>query len=211
MNAEDVEPNSTDSSMEFDELHSLQSHASLLRSNSSEIPDFFPLQEELRLSNYSESSHHSELFQSSELVHYSECFDNCECSEHSECSEHFNFERSNNDGYRQGDILHDDPENLLLLLHSPSNSSSSSSNKNSVHGNSKVLKFLHGWALKHNITHKAISDLLHGLKENHECFADESESKFSVDARTLLKTKVKLIKKLLTLAITFTLDCKNNY
>jgi hypothetical protein len=33
------------------------------------------------------------------------------------------------------------------------------------------------------------------LKENHECFADESECKFPVSARTLLKTEIKLMKK----------------
>lgn len=85
-NTENVELNSTDSSMEFDE-HISQSHASLLtvKSNSSEIPDFLPLQEEFRISNNfepSHHSHHSELSQSSELIHHSENFDNFECSEH---------------------------------------------------------------------------------------------------------------------------------
>lgn len=36
-----------------------------------------------------------------------------------------------------------------------------------------------------------------GLKENHECFADDSESRFSISARTLLKTEVKLVKKII--------------
>ncbi|KYN18622.1 hypothetical protein ALC57_09060 [Trachymyrmex cornetzi] len=55
-----------------------------------------------------------------------------------------------------------------------------------------ILKFLRGWALKHNITHAAISDLLVGLKENDQCFADDqSEPKFPIreSARTLLKTR----------------------
>ncbi|KYN18354.1 hypothetical protein ALC57_09336, partial [Trachymyrmex cornetzi] len=75
------------------------------------------------------------------------------------------------------------------------NSGCSESSKNSVSSNSKVLKFLRGWALKHNITHEATSDLLKGLKENYECFADESESRFPISAKTLLKTEVKLTKK----------------
>jgi len=60
-----------------------------------------------------------------------------------------------------------------------------------------TLKFLRGWALKHNITHEAISDLLTGLKQNHECFADdELEPRFPISARTLLKTEVRLVKKI---------------
>lgn len=59
----------------------------------------------------------------------------------------------------------------------------------------KILQFLRVWALKHNVTHEAISDLLKGLKGNHECFADDSEFRFPTSARTLLKTEVKLIKK----------------
>ncbi|EFN72002.1 hypothetical protein EAG_06099, partial [Camponotus floridanus] len=54
---------------------------------------------------------------------------------------------------------------------------------------------LRGWALKHNITHEAVSELLKGLKKNHKCFANELETNFPIDARTLLKTNVKLIKK----------------
>lgn len=37
--------------------------------------------------------------------------------------------------------------------------------------------------------------MLAGLKKNHECFADELEAKFPINARTLLMTKLKLIKK----------------
>jgi len=54
--------------------------------------------------------------------------------------------------------------------------------------------------LKYNIRHEAISNLLTGLKENHECFMDsETELRFSISAYTLLKTNVKLIKKVVEL------------
>lgn len=65
----------------------------------------------------------------------------------------------------------------------------------SVSANSKMLQFLGGWVLKHNVTHDAISDLLKGLKQNHVCFADDTEYKFPNSARTLLKTKINFIKK----------------
>lgn len=169
----------------------------------------------IELPNFSNSQHsegflcnkskHSELSKHVELSEHSELSDQCNLSELSEQSELFehsdlsHFEYRSND--EESDILHENinPDDPPQDSQSPHNSSSSSqSSEKSV--SSKLmfpLNFLRGWALKHNITHAAISDLLAGLKENHECFADdESEPRFPTSARTLLQTEVKLIKKI---------------
>lgn len=89
----------------------------------------------------------------------------------------------------------DSPSSLDL---SSNSSNFSQSDNNTFNPQWKVLKFLRGWALKYNITHEAVSNLLAGLKENHECFVDndESNTRFPTDAQTLLKTNVKLSKKI---------------
>lgn len=159
-----------------------------------ELPDFFNYQHSEVYFLCNESEH-------SELCEHSELFDQCDLSEHSELSEQFEHFGLSHFEYRdtdEGDILHeninsDDPPQDPQ---SPLNSSSSSSAK-SISSKLMTLKFLRGWALKHNVSHAAISDLLAGLKENHECFADdESEPRFPTSARTLLQTEVKLIKKI---------------
>lgn len=182
---EDIEEaRSTDSSIEFEQLCLQQLHKSVT-SHSSEVPNV-PYKKESDLAHHSTFSHHSELTHHSEPSNYSNL------SEH---SEDFDFECSNNDSFG-GDISHENiSSDDSLHSHSSSNSSSSQSSKNSVSGNSKVLQFLRGWALKYNVTHEAISDLLKGLKENHECFADDSESRFPISARTLLKTEIKFNKR----------------
>lgn len=181
LTAENVEEsNSTDSSIEFDQSDNQQSYA-FIKNNSSKIPD----------KTKSELSHYSELALHSEFVQHSKSSDNLELSEHFESSdfESDDFESDNYDS--EDNTLH---ENINPNDSSSSNSSSSQST-HSVSDNSKMIKFLRGWALKHNVTHEATSDLLKDLKENHECFVDESKFTFPVTARTLLKTKVKFIKK----------------
>lgn len=174
--AEDNESNSTDISSNHDPSHIQQLHTFAITHNIEE-PDSHP-------------SHHPNF--DGFLCNDSELPDNSELSEQSD-SEYW----SNNDDYGQSDILHNIDFDPSPDRHSPSNSPNSSQcSENSVSSQLKILKFLRSWALKHNITHKAISDLLTGLQQNHECFAGhESKHKFPINARTLLKTEVKLIKK----------------
>lgn len=58
-------------------------------------------------------------------------------------------------------------------------------NHNAQHNNSidEVLNNLRVWAIKNNISHNHLTDLLRILKSSHECFAS-----IHIDARTLLKT-----------------------
>lgn len=190
--SEDVKgPNSTDTSIEFEQSLIQQSYASV-RTHSSAIPDVLYYQNESELSNHSKLAHHSEHAHHSEFSDYSQNF------EYSQYLEHSDYEYCNNDGNNGGEedisgenIYPDDSSHHSYSSHS----SSSHSSRNLVSANFKVLKFLRGWALKHNVTHEAISDLLKGLKENHKCFADDSETTFPLNARTLLKTEIKLNKK----------------
>jgi len=63
---------------------------------------------------------------------------------------------------------------------------SSDSDGSSNHDyNKNVLTSIKNWAVQHNITHKALSNLLKVLKTNHNCF-----QYFPDDSRTLLKTSV---------------------
>lgn len=181
--SEDIEEsNSTDFSMVVEQSN-IQQPYDFVTSRHSKVPDF------LHRKKKSELAHHSELVYHSEFAHQSEFSSFSDYVEYSEHSEHFDNE--------YGDILYENIDSDESLPRSPpsSISSCSRSSKNSVSANLKVLQFLRGWALKHNITHEAISDLLKGLKENHECFTDDSETIFPINARTLLKTEVKLIKK----------------
>lgn len=54
-----------------------------------------------------------------------------------------------------------------------------------------VQNFLRSWAIKHNVTTTAVTDLLTGLKNNIKCL----NNKLPTDARTLLKTNIFLLKK----------------
>lgn len=55
---------------------------------------------------------------------------------------------------------------------------------------SRIKNFLRSWAIKHNVTASAVSDLLVGLKEN----VDNLTNILPSDARTLLKTNLILDK-----------------
>ncbi|KYN00716.1 hypothetical protein ALC62_08503 [Cyphomyrmex costatus] len=182
LHTEDNESNSTDSSSDYDPSYIQQLHTSAITHNI-EQPN---------------SSQHSNY--KSFLCNEFEFSDNSsDHSKHSELFEQSDYEYWGNNDHRENDIL---LENIDLDSSSdpcsPSASSNSSQcNENLVSSNTKVLKFLKSWALKHNITHSALSDLLAGLKKNHECFADESETKFPINARTLLMTKLKLVTKVI--------------
>lgn len=66
------------------------------------------------------------------------------------------------------------------------NFSSDSDNYSSDHDNNKsILTNIKNWAVQHNISHLALSNLLKVLKTNHNCF-----HYFPNDSRTLLKTNV---------------------
>jgi len=66
------------------------------------------------------------------------------------------------------------------------NFSSDSDNYSSDHDNSEsILTNIKNWAVQHNISHLALSNLLKVLKTNHNCF-----HYFPNDSRTLLKTNV---------------------
>ena len=54
-----------------------------------------------------------------------------------------------------------------------------------------INNFLRSWAIKHNVTATAVTDLLTGLKNNVNCLNNE----LPTDARTLLKTNMPLLKK----------------
>lgn len=66
------------------------------------------------------------------------------------------------------------------------NFSSDSDNYSSDHDNNEsILTNIKNWAVQHNISHLALSNLLKVLKTNHNCF-----HYFPNDSRTLLKTNV---------------------
>jgi len=68
-------------------------------------------------------------------------------------------------------------DNNILVPNFSSDSDSSSEN------NENVLTSIKNWAVQHNISHIALSNLLKVLKTNHNCF-----HYFPNDSRTLLKT-----------------------
>lgn len=70
-------------------------------------------------------------------------------------------------------------DNNILVPNFSSDSDSSSDN------NENVLTSIKNWAVQHNISHIALSNLLKVLKTNHNCF-----HYFPNDSRTLLKTNV---------------------
>jgi len=191
INAEDEESTSTNSSLDNDKSHNQQLHTSIDRHNIELFEIFNDQHSDGFLCN---ESNHSELSsQNSEHSFQSQDSEHCDLSELS------HLESWSYDDHGEGNIVNenmnsDDP---LQNPQSPSSLNSSHSSENTMSSKLEILKFLRGWALKHNITHEAISDLLTGLKQSHECFADdELEPRFPINARTLLKTEVRLVKKI---------------
>lgn len=109
---------------------------------------------------------------------------NCNLTESDEFENFvFNSTSSNSDNSEENNLLTVNILNAPLSL----NTNISNTEKSSM----DINHFLRSWAIKHNVTATAVTDLLTGLKNNVNCL----NNKLPTDARTLLKTNMSLLKK----------------
>jgi len=101
---------------------------------------------------------------------------NCSSTESNEIENFvFNSTSSNTDTFEENNLPTVNNLNALLTL----DTDISNTEKSSM----GIKNFLRSWAIKHNVTATAVTDLLTGLKNNGNCLNNE----LPTDARTLLK------------------------
>lgn len=129
-------------------------------------------------------THSNYIFESTDTDSDKLCLtNNCGLTESNEI-ENFvcNSSTSNNDTSEENNLPTVNNLNPLLTF----NADISNNEKSSM----DIKNFLRSWAIKHNITATAVTDLLTGLKNNVPCL-----NELPTDARTLLKTNIPLLKK----------------